>query len=99
MTGTFFLRPPAWAPRDSVGITRNGESVPLRWGGLEKAYLMVPDVLPGDRLALTYPVPSFTQHFTPTSVPGREEPLAVRWAGNTVVGIEPHGQYLPMFTG
>ncbi len=96
---TYFLRPPAWVQRGAVRLTRNDQPVPLSWGGTLEAYLVVPDMCPGDRLTLTYPVPFFTQRFTPTSVPDRKEKLGVQWVGNTVTGVEPHGQYLRMFHG
>jgi hypothetical protein len=52
---------------------------------------------PDDTLVLTWPVPRFTQTVVPQSVPGRGDPLTVRWVGNEVVGIEPRGNHLPMF--
>jgi hypothetical protein len=95
--GSYRLRPPAWAARDAVQLRRNRQPVALDWGGPAAAYVQCPDVRPGDELTLTWPVPRFTQTFTPQSVPGRTSPLTVRWVGNEVVGVEPRGKHLPMF--
>jgi hypothetical protein len=95
--GRFFLRPPAWAPRDAVRVTRNGLPASVQWGGPAERYVAL-TVQIGDEVVLTHPVPSLTQTCVPTSVPGRADPLTVRWRGNTVLGVEPRGQYLPMFT-
>lgn len=93
----YFLRPPAWVDRDAVRLLRDGRNLPVSWGGPGRAYVVVSDVKPGENLSLTYPVPTLAQTFSPTSVAGRQIELTVRWAGNTVVGVQPHGEYLPMF--
>jgi hypothetical protein len=95
--GTYFLRPPAWA--DPTGITlRCGETpVAIAWGGPANAYVVCPDVQPGDMLTLGWAAPRFTQAFVPQSVPGRSEKLIVQWLGNQVLGVEPCGRILPMF--
>jgi len=95
--GAYRLRPPAWVLRDRVQLRRNDQPVALVWGGPTDAYVQCREVRPGDRLTLIWPVPRFTQTFTPQSVPGRTSPLTVRWVGNEVVGVEPRGKYLPMF--
>ncbi len=96
-SGNYLLRPPAWALRDAVRLSSNGRPVASEWAGPGRAYLRCTAVQPGDRLTLRWPVPRFTQTFTPTSVPGRSDKLTVHWIGNEVVGVEPRGTYLPMF--
>jgi hypothetical protein len=94
--GRYGLRPPGWAPREQVALACNGHAVPARWDQGQD-YLLA-EAQPGDVLALSWPVPSLTQQCVPTSVPDRHDPITVRWVGNTVVGVEPQGTYLPMFT-
>ncbi|MCC6443997.1 MAG: hypothetical protein IT210_11150 [Armatimonadetes bacterium] len=96
--GDYFLRPPAWADRTSAKLLRNGQNEALRWCGPAEAYVKCPALLPGDMLTVTWPVPAFAQTFVPTSVPGRQQPVTVRWTGNRVTGVEPQGSYLPMFS-
>ena len=95
--GQFLLRPPAWADRQSVTLARNGASAPLEWGGPQDAYLRCRDVARGEVLRLSWPVPSFTQTFTPTSVANRSEPVSFEWVGQQVTAVRPKGTYLPMF--
>lgn len=94
---THYIRPPAWVERDAVRLTRNDSPAPVAWGGPADAYVVCPDSVAGESIELSYPVPAFRQTFTPTSVPGRDDSIAVRWVGNTVVSVEPRGRYLPMF--
>jgi hypothetical protein len=95
--GRFLLRPPAWAERGRVVLARNGGTVPVEWGGPQNAYVVCHDVRKGEVLRLSWPVPRFTQTFTPTSVAGRNEPLSLEWVGPQVVGVSPPGRHLPMF--
>ncbi len=97
--GCFFLRPPAWADPADVALARDSVAAGrLEWGGPAQAYAVCRDVRAGECLTLTWPVPQFTQEFVPRSVPGRSGKLTVRWLGNQVCGVEPHGGHLPMFT-
>jgi hypothetical protein len=95
--GNFLLRPPAWAAREAVQLQRNGRDVPLSWSGPQQAYVICPAAAAGEQLTLRWPVAKFKQTFVPKSVPGRTQSVAVRWTGNRVDAVEPHGQYLPMF--
>lgn len=95
--GTYFLRPPGWADRAGVRVSRDGREGSVIWGGSADAYVVLADVRPGQTLTLSYPVPHFTQAFVPRSVPERSQEVAVRWVGNTVEEVRPHGRYLPMF--
>ena len=93
----FYLRPPAWADREGVSLTRNGQAAGVTWAGPGDAYVLADACDKGDLLTLCWPVLQFAQSHVSTSVPGREEPLTVRWCGNEVTGVEPRGTYLPMF--
>lgn len=95
--GAFYLRPPAWAERAAVTLSRNEAASRLEWGGPAGAYVVCRDARPGEQLTLRWPVPHFVQVFVPQSVPGRSEPLTVEWLGNTVRSVSPKGVYLPMF--
>ena len=76
------------------------EGVPLSNPDITDAEVRaVESVLRGDRLSIAWPVPSFTQVFVPASVPGRSDEVRVKWVGDRVAGIEPRGQYLPMYAG
>ncbi len=96
--GTYLLRVPAWADRQNVQYRRDGQARQVTWGGDANAYVVCTDVAAGELLTLSWPVPCFTQVFTPQSVPGRDQPVTVRWVGNEVRSIDPRGKYLPMFT-
>ena len=93
----FLLRPPAWAHREAVRLTRNGRDTPISWAGPANAYVDCPNATIGEQLILTGPCAVFQQTFVPKSVPGRDRPLVVRWTGNRVDAVEPLGKYLPMF--
>ncbi|MCX6622611.1 MAG: hypothetical protein NTY38_16380, partial [Acidobacteria bacterium] len=92
----FYLRPPAWTPREDVRLYRNGLPRPTLWRG---AYVFVEGVNAGERLALTYPLLSFEQQDTiPTEPNQPERKLRVSWVGNTVVRLEPGGSRLPLYS-
>jgi len=95
--GSYFLRPPTWAEPATVTLCRDDADSRIEWGGPANAYVVCRAVRSGEQLRLGWPVPRFTQVFVPQSVPGRSEKLTVHWLGNKVLGVEPRGQYLPMF--
>jgi hypothetical protein len=37
--GDYFLRPPAWAPRAMVQISRGGQETPVKWAGPAQGWL------------------------------------------------------------
>ncbi len=96
-SGRFLLRPPAWASREGVSLSRNGETAPVEWSGPEDAYVLCREVEKGEILRLSWPVPHFSQTFTPTCVVARKESVSFEWVGSQVVGVNPKGRYLPMF--
>jgi len=96
-TGRFLLRPPAWSKREGVVLARNGDAAPVEWSGPEEAYVLCRDVAQGESLRLSWPVPRFTQTFSPTSIENRSQTVSFEWAGSQVVGVSPKGDYLSMF--
>jgi hypothetical protein len=92
--GSYYIRPPEWAPREDVGITRNGAAVEPTW---KSDYVLVSRVTPGERISVTYPLPSFVQHVDLTKASANSGSYSVAWVGNTVTGIEPDGRFLPLF--
>lgn len=96
--GEYWLRPPVWAQRETLELTRGNQTVALEWGGPAQAYVHCCAVKRGETLTLRWAVPCFRQLFVPQSVPGKTDPLVVEWIGNTVVGVAPKGRFLPMFS-
>jgi hypothetical protein len=86
----FYLRPPSWAPRGQVRAFVNGQPVEPQWQG---AHVVFPAAQAGTELTITYPLVDFRQHL---KVAGKQ--YTYHWLGNTVVGVEPRGQFLPIFT-
>jgi hypothetical protein len=91
--GDFHLRPPAWAPRMKVKAYRDGALVAARWEG---AYVRFAGAKAGQRLDITYPLAHFVQSITIFGT-GKPYDFKLEWLGNTVVGLEPRGEYLPLY--
>jgi len=94
----FFLRPPGWAPRSGVKARRNGEAVKVAWGGPAFAYVVFKRVRPGERLEIGWPLIEFTQRVAHKVFDGVEHSYTYHWIGNLVVGVEPQGRWLPLYT-
>jgi hypothetical protein len=94
----FQLRPPAWADRGAIQLTRNDQPVPIEWTGPDAAYVKCAGVQPGDRLHLHWPVPAFVQQQPLLSVPGQEAELTVQWEGDEVEAVAPSGRHLRMYS-
>jgi hypothetical protein len=93
----FFVRPPSWTRRSDVLAFVNGEKTPLTWGGPGLAYVKFQRAKAGDELSITYPLVEFTQ--TLSIWPSRPDlKFKIRWRGNTAIGIDPKGRYLPIDT-
>ena len=86
----FFLRPPSWAPRAEVKAYRGTQAVEPVWRG---DYVKLARAAIGEELTITYPVLRFRQT---VEVAGKSYTYA--WQGNTVLGVEPRGEGLPIFT-
>ena len=93
--GTYYLRPPAWAPRDAVRVARSAIEAKPNWSGEGLAYLRFANVRRGEVLTLSYPLVDFRQ--TWGNWPSRPElKLTISWRGNSVTDMEPRGKGLPI---
>jgi len=91
----FFLRPPHWAPRESVRAFVGTKSIPVKWSGWYVRF----DARPGDELTITYPLVEFT-HAVAGLWNGRPDlKLTFKWRGNMVTSIDPPAKLTPLFTG
>ena len=88
--GDFFLRPPSWTPRAKVRAYRESREVEPMWKG---DYIKFEDATEGEELTIIYPVLRFKQT---VDVAGRT--YTYHWLGNTVTGVEPSAEGLPLFT-
>ncbi len=89
----FHLRPPAWAPQEKIHVYLNDNRITADWC---RSYIRFQPAKSGDRLRIDYPMPEFTQR-VPVGYDGSEDVYHVRWIGNDVVDITPHGKHLPIF--
>lgn len=94
--GTWRLRPPAWTNRGSVKTTRNGKSVPAQW---YRDYLSFDGLRKGEKLAVTWHIPSFSQNVEVGGKIGEKYRYTIFWCGNRVTKIVPPGKSFPLFTG
>jgi len=93
--GVYYVRPPAWAPRDAVRTARGGVEKKPEWGGAGFAYVTFSGVKAGEVLTISYPLVDFRQ--TWGNWPSRPDlKLAVSWRGNSVTEMEPRGKGLPI---
>ena len=100
-TGTFDLRPPAWAPRDRVQAWRGEEAVEARWNG---AYVEFKDAQEGEKLTITYPLATYDQRVAIWPDPGKHQinPKLVatfEYVGNWATRSDPPGKHFPFYTG
>lgn len=87
-SGKFLLRPPSWTDRSKVQAFLNGQPVEARWN-LDQVEF---NVQTGAELAITYPLVEFRQTQRIIDVD-----YTYHWLGNTVLGVEPVGRFLPIF--
>jgi hypothetical protein len=96
MPGSFFLRPPSWAPREQVRAFVDASPVPVNWSG---SYIRF-EAQPGDELSITYPLVAFTHRVSglwKSCAPDLE--MTFSWLGNMVVDVLPQPEKTPLFTG
>lgn len=91
----FHLRPPAWTQHENIIASVNEKTVEADW---YRGTIRFRNVSAGDILRLDYPLIRFTQKL-PIGFDRAEEIYEVRWLGNDVEKVLPHGEYLPIFTG
>ncbi len=91
--GTYFLRPPCWAPRKEVRLYRQQQEVEPDWRG---DYIRTDRLQPGEEVSLGYSLVSFVQE-QDLQAGGNSGTYQITWRGNTVVDLKPRGKYLPLF--
>ena len=87
---TYYVRPPAWAARDEVRAFRGGHRVRTVWKG---EYIVFDGVRSDEQLTVGWPLIGFKQTVTAGGAK-----FTYDWLGNTVVGVDPPGKGLPLFT-
>ncbi len=80
----------SWLAIEGLQIAVNGTP---RRAAADGSYLDAGRLAPGERLTFDYDLP---EHREPAHVNGRD--YTVAWRGDTVVGIDPPGQIMPMYT-
>lgn len=92
----FFLRPPHWAPRDSIRAFVGSKQVPVIWSG---DYVRFDAVNMGDELTITYPLIEFTHEVEGLWKTKPDLKLTYKWLGNMVVSVDPPPAKTPLFLG
>ena len=97
IAGSFFLRPPHWAPREQVQAFVGTRPVPVKWS---RAYIFFDNVTQGQELTITYPLVSFSHQAAgqwKKHAPGVD--LRFGWLGNMVISADPPARNTPLFIG
>ena len=97
VAGTYAIRVPRWAPRDRVQAYRGTEKVPAVWGGPANDYLLFEGMTPGETAVAAYPLAEVTQEVKVRPAGQDEQTYTYHWVGNTVVGVQPRGRWLPLY--
>ena len=92
---TFYVRPPSWTQRENIQVSVNDKQVKADW---YRGALRFRHVSAGDKLRIDYPLVRFTQR-VPVGWDNAQKIYEVRWVGNDVEEVLPHGKYLPIFAG
>jgi hypothetical protein len=96
--GNFLLRVPGWAPRSAVKSRRDGKPVEVRWGGPAMDYVVFQSAKVGETLEIAWPLVKFTQRVSHKIFDGTvSRTYTYSWVGSTVVGVDPPGEWLPMY--
>jgi DUF1680 family protein len=90
----YFLRPPGWAPRAEVRLYHAGSEITPEWRG---DYVRTPRLRRGEEVSLVYPLVSFVQE-QEVQAGANSGRYRITWRGHDVVGIDPQGRRLPLFT-
>lgn len=91
------VRVPAWVDRNKVTLAVNGEKREFDWCGTANNYVPVNDTLPGDEITVEYPLVEFYQKVTVNYFEQEPKDYTYHWVGNSVVGVEPKGEFLPLY--
>lgn len=92
----FFMRPPHWAPRESVHAFVGTRQIPVVWSG---NYVRFDSVTIGDELTIAYPIIGFTHAVEGLWKAKPNLKLTYQWLGNMVVSVDPPPTKTPMFIG
>lgn len=82
------VRVPEWVDKSRVSVGEDGREIKPRWEG---SYVLFLRAEAGKRISVRYPLPFETRAETLDGVR-----YTVRWKGDTVVGIDPPGRYVPI---
>ncbi len=91
------VRIPAWTDRSKVKAFLNGKEYKFYWGGAANRYVCADSLLPGDEFTVEYPLIEFYQKVTVNYYEQKPKDYTYHWVGNSVIGVEPKGKYLPLY--
>jgi hypothetical protein len=88
------IRVPAWASRESVGLSADGKTLPLRWEG---SFVVIPkaEVTAGMALTLVHALP---ERKTTEVMPVSQRKFELTWRGDEVVACDPGVEIYPART-
>ena len=92
--GTVRVRIPDWVPDGSVRLEVDGRAIDMAWEPRPSRYVCANDVPAGCTATVLYPL----RERTLTERLGGEL-YTTQWKGDTVVGIDPGGRFIPVFGG
>lgn len=96
--GTYYLRVPAWAPRDKVRAPSSRRRKRRSSGAaLPTNYVVAGPIYPGDTLELAYPVAEFWQENDVQLEGHAPQKVSYHWVGNTVVEAKPEAEFIPLY--
>ncbi len=91
------VRVPSWVNRNSVKLLINSKEAEFYFGGTANNYVCVDSVTEGDIVTLRYELVDFYQKVTVNYTDLEPKDYTYHWIGNSVVGVEPKGEYLPLY--
>ena len=95
--GTFHIRIPVWTSRSDVCASRNGQPIPIRFGGMSQQYVVVENATAGEVITVRYPLIDLWQDVSITPYTQSTQHYRYHWIGNTVKSVSPTGRYLPLY--
>lgn len=91
------VRVPSWADRDSVKFWVNGKETPVQFGGAANSYVCIDSLLANDQVIVEYTLVEFYQKVSVSYCGRATEEYTYHWIGNTVVDVDPKGDYFPLY--
>ncbi len=95
--GSMLVRIPKWAPRSEVSVSVNGSKIPVIWSGCAKQYVEITGLLPCDAVEVDYLLLDMIQTVSITPFEQPAQTYRYHWIGNTVAGVDPEGEFLPLY--